>query len=78
MQHNTAANKNDTTKLSDKKSLKINLASLQSDKMTGDIFGMTASVEKNYYISTDEIDILCDGNAIHWTEVKYSTSDDSE
>ena len=46
--------------------------------MTDDIFGMTASVEKNYHIASDEIDRIFDGNAIHCTEVKHYTSDDSE
>ena len=46
--------------------------------MTDDIFGMTASVETNYHITSDEIDRIFDGNEIHSTEVKHSTSDDSE
>ena len=46
--------------------------------MTDEIFGMTASVNTNYHIASDEIDIIFDGNAIHCTEVKNSTSDDSE
>ena len=71
MQHGTPTNKTDRTKLSDKKSLKINLASIESDNMTDDIFGMTASVETNYPITSDEIDIIFDGNAIHCTEVKF-------
>ena len=51
---------------------------LESDNMTDEIFGMTASVNTNYHIASDEIDIIFDGNAIHCTEVKNSTSDDSE
>ena len=51
---------------------------LESNNMTDDIFGMTASVEKNYHISSDEIDRIFDGNVIHCTEVKNSTSDDSK
>ena len=78
MQHNTPTNKTDSTKSSDKKSLKINLASIESDNMTDDIFCMTASVETNYHIASDEIDRIYDVNAIHCTEVKHSTSDDSE
>ena len=46
--------------------------------MIDDIFGMTTSVEKNYHIASNEIDRIFDSNAIHCTEVKYSTSDDSE
>ena len=46
--------------------------------MTAEIFGMTASVETNYHIASDEIDRIFDGNAIHCTEVKHSTSDESE
>ena len=54
------------------------MESLESDNMTDESFGMTASVEKNYHISSDEIDRIFDGNAIHFTEVKHYTSDDSE
>ena len=78
MQHDTPTNKTNSTKSSDKKSLKINLASLESDNMTDEIFGMNASVETNYHIASGEINRIFDGNAIHCTEVKYSTSDDSE
>ena len=78
MQHYSATNKTDSTKFSDKKSLKINLASLESDNMTAEIFGMTASVETNYHIAYDENDRISDGNAIHCTEVKHYTSGDSE
>ena len=46
--------------------------------MTDEIFGMTASVETNYHIASNEIDRMVDGNAIHCTEVKHYTSDDSE
>ena len=46
--------------------------------MTDNIFGMNASVETNYHIASDEIDRIFYGNAIHFTEVKHSTSDDSE
>ena len=46
MQNDTATNNIDNTEFSDKKSLKINLASLQSDSMTDKMFGMNASVEK--------------------------------
>ena len=56
MQHDTPTNKTNRTKYSDKKSLKINLASLESDNIPDAIFGMTASVEKNYHIASDEID----------------------
>ena len=78
MQQNTPTNKTGSTKSSDKKSLNINLAYLESDNMTDDIFGMTASVETNYHIASDEIDRIFDGNAMHCTEAKHSTSDDSE
>ena len=78
MQHDTPKNKTNSTKSPDKKSLKINLASIESDNMTDDIFCMTASVETNYHIASDEIDRIYDVNAIHCTEVKHSTSDDSE
>ena len=44
------------------KSLKINLASVDSDKMTDDIFVMTASVDTNYRIASDEIDRIFNGN----------------
>ena len=54
------------------------MASLESDIMTGAIFGLTASIETNYRIASDEIDRIFDGNAIHYNEVKHSTSDDSE
>ena len=46
--------------------------------MTDDIFGMTAYVEKNYHIASDDIYRIFDGNIIHCTEVKHSTFDDSE
>ena len=46
--------------------------------MTVEIFVMTADMETNYHIASDEIDRIFDGNAIHFTEVKYHTSDDSE
>ena len=62
----------------DKKPLKINLASLESNNMTAEIFGMTASVETNYHIASDEIDRISDVNTIHCTEFKHSTSGDSE
>ena len=78
MQHDTPTNKTNITKSSDKKSLKINLVSLESDNMTGEILGITASVEKNYHIASDEIDRLFDGNVIHFNEIKHSTYDDSE
>ena len=78
MQHGTPTNKTDRTKLSDKKSLKINLASIESDNMTDEIFGITVSMETDYLIASDEIDNFFDENAIHCTEVKHSTSDDSE
>ena len=50
---------------------------LESDSMTNDIFGMTASVETNYHIASNEVDRIFDRNAIHCTEVKHYTSDDS-
>ena len=39
---------------------------------------MNTSVETNYHIASDEIDIIFDGNVIDCTEVKHSISDDSE
>ena len=78
MQHDILTNNTDSTKSSGKKSLEINLASLESDTMTDDIFDMTASGETNYHIASDEIDRIFDGNAIRFTEIKHSTSDDSE
>ena len=58
--------------------MKTNLASLGIDNITDEIFGMTAYVETNYHIASDEIDRIFDGNAIHCTEVKNSTPDDSK
>ena len=46
--------------------------------MTDEIFGMTASVETNYHIASNEIDRIFDSNSIHCTEVKHYTSDGSE
>ena len=54
------------------------MAYLESNSMTDDIFGMTAFVETNYHIASNEIDRTFDGNAIHYTKVKHSTPDDSE
>ena len=70
--------KTDSSKSSNKKLLKTNVTSLECDNMTDYIFGLTASIEKNYHIEFDEIDIIFDGNSIYCTEVKHSTSDDSE
>ena len=47
------------------------MISLECYNMTDDIFGLTASIEKNYHIEFDEIDIIFDGNSIHCTEVKH-------
>ena len=77
-QHNTKKKQTDSSKSSNKKLLKTNVTSLECDNMTDYIFGLTASIEKNYHIEFDEIDIIFDGNSIHCTEVKHSTSDDSE
>ena len=60
MQHAITTNKTDITKSSNKKLLKINLASLDSDNITDDIFVMTASAENNYHIASDEIDRIFD------------------
>ena len=60
MQHDTPTNKTDSTKLSDKKSLKINLAYLEINSMTDDIFGVTASVETACPIASDKIDRIFD------------------
>ena len=73
-----ATNKTDRTESSNKKSLKINLASIESNSMTDKSFGMNASVEINNHFASDEIDRIFDGNTIHCNEVKNSTSDDSE
>ena len=78
MQHDNAINNTGSTKSSDKKSLKINLASLESDSTTDEIFGMNSSMETNYHIASDETDRIFDVNEIHCTEVKHYTSDDSE
>ena len=78
MQHDTPTDKTDSTKLSDTTLLNINLEYLENNNMTDYIFGMIASVEKNYHISSDEIDRIFDENAVHCTEVKHSTSDNSE
>ena len=78
MQNYTATNKTKNTESSDKKSLKINLTSTKSDSVNDGIFGMTASVEKNYHVESNEIEIIFDANMIHRKEVKHSTSDDSE
>ena len=56
----------------------ITESSLEIDSMTDEIFGVTASMETNYHIASDEIDRIFDGNEIHCTEVKHSTSDYSE
>ena len=77
-QHDTVTNKNNSTESSDKKTLNINLESPESDSITDEFFSMTTSVETNYHIASDEIDRIFDGNAINCTEVKHSTSDDSE
>ena len=78
MQNDTATNKTHNAESPDKKSLNINLASLESDSMTGNIFGMNASVETNYHITSNEIDRIFDANAIHCNEFKHSISDDYE
>ena len=78
MQHNTTTNNTNSTKSSDKKLLKINLASLESNRITDEIFGMTASVETSYHVASDEIDRIFDRNEIHCTEFKHSTYDDYE
>ena len=78
MQNDTAKNNTKNTKSSNKKSLKINLASLKIDNMTKNIFGMTTSVEKNYHVESDEIERIFDANVFHCKEVKHSTSDDYE
>ena len=78
MQHGTATSKTNSTESSNKHLLKINLVSLERDSTTDEISGMTPSVETNYHITSDEIDRICDGNAINCIEVKHSTSDDSE
>ena len=76
MQHDTTINETNSTKISNKKSLKINLEYFESDSMTDEIFGMKKSMEKNYHISSDEIDRIFDRNAIHSTEVKHYEYDD--
>ena len=78
MKNDATTNKTDSTELSNKKSLTINLAYLKSDSITDDIFGMTVSAETNYHVASDEIEIIFDINSNHCKEVKHSTSDDSE
>ena len=78
MQNNTTTNKTDNTKFLNKKPLNINLTSLKNDSMTDEIFDMTASMETNHHIKSDEIDRIFDANAIHCNIVENSTSDDSE
>ena len=51
------------------------MASRERDNTTNDIFGLNASVEKNYLIASDRI---FDTNPIRCTKVKRSTFDDSE
>ena len=70
MQHDIPRNKTNSIKSSERKSIKINLASLDSENITDDIFGMTASMETYYHISSDEIDRIFYRNTIHCTEVK--------
>ena len=62
MRNDPATTKTDNIKSSDKNSLKINLTSLESNSMPDDIFGITTSVEKNYHIASNEIDIIFDAN----------------
>ena len=64
MKNDTATNKTENTKSSDENSLKIDLASLESDIMTEDIFSMTKSLKTHYHIASDEIDRIFDANAI--------------
>ena len=78
MKNYTATKKTNITQLSDKKSFKINLAYLESDSMNYEIFCITASVETNYHIVSDEIYRIFDRNTIHCNEVNHSTSDDYE
>ena len=54
------------------------MAYIESDSMNNENFGMTATVETNYHIASDEIDTIFDINAIYCNEVKHSTSDDYE
>ena len=61
--------------MSDKNSLKINLAYPESDNITNGIFGMNASVGTNYHVASDEIERIFNANAIHCKEVKHSTTD---
>ena len=39
---------------------------------------MYVHVKTNYHIASNKIDKYSDRNAIHFTEVKHSTADDSE
>ena len=78
MQHDATTNKTDSTKSSDKKSWKINLTYLEGNGMTDEIVSMTASLDTNYHIVSNEIDRIFDGNTINCTEVKNSTPDDCE
>ena len=78
MQNYTATDKTNNIKFPDKKSLKFNMASLESDNMTDNIFGMITSMETNNHVAYDELEGIFDANAIHCKEVKHSTSNDSK
>ena len=56
----------------------INMASLKSNSMTDEIFGMFASVKKNHHVASDELEGIFNTNAIHCKEAKHYTFDDSE
>ena len=71
MQNDTATDKTNNTKSSDKNSLDINMGSLESDNITNNIFGMISSAERNnIHGASDEIERIFNANAIHCKEVK--------
>ena len=75
MQNDNTQDKTNNTKSSDKNPLKINLAYLDSNNTTDRIFGMTAFMEKTITLHPMKSKYE---NAIHYKEVKHSTSDDSK
>ena len=71
--HNdNATDKSTTNDSSNKKTLKINLASLENDNMIDDIFGMVASVKTNHHVATDEFEGIFDANVSGCSEIKKS------
>ena len=54
------------------------MASLESNYITYEMFGMISSMGKNYQVASHEIEGVFDTNAIHCKEAKHYTSNDSE